>query len=219
MNGNRPSPKELDRLLRFHGVELRRDTVDLLWAFHRILVENNGDGDLTRLRSFPTIVERHYADCILPCAFVEKWPTPMIDVGSGAGFPGIPLTIVHPEIELTLCEPRPCRGEFLERTIDKLGLKGISVFGHKVTSNSMRLPIHGSISRAFEAIPKTLVRLENAMLPGGRAFFLKGPAARDELKEFRARPVPGWVLDEEHWFDIPNSTQHRSLIVMKRVSP
>ena len=42
MNGNRPSPKELDRLLRFHGVELRRDTVDLLWAFHRILVENNG---------------------------------------------------------------------------------------------------------------------------------------------------------------------------------
>ena len=36
MNGNRPSPKELDRLLRFHGVELRRDTVDLLWAFHRI---------------------------------------------------------------------------------------------------------------------------------------------------------------------------------------
>ena len=83
----------------------------------------------------------------------------------------------------------------------------------------MRLPIHGSISRAFEAIPKTLVRLENAMLPGGRAFFLKGPAARDELKEFRARPVPGWVLDEEHWFDIPNSTQHRSLIVMKRVSP
>lgn len=208
----------LDRLLRRHGVELRCETVEKLWQYHRLLIEANDDGDLTRLRSFSTIVERHYADSILPSAYVPRWPSPIIDIGTGAGFPGIPLKIVHPEMELTLCEPRPQRVEFLQKVISRLELKGIDVFGHKVTSNSMRRPIRGAMSRAFEAFPKTLLRLENALEIGGRAYFFKGPAVAEELKEWKLSPMEGWVVAEEHWFTIPNSTQERSLIVVERVS-
>jgi 16S rRNA (guanine527-N7)-methyltransferase len=198
-------------------VELRRETVEKLWQYHRLLIESNSDGDLTRLRSFPTIVERHYADSILPSAYVPHWPSPMIDIGTGAGFPGIPLKIVHPEIDLTLCEPRPQRIAFLQKVIDRLELQGVEVFGHKVTSQSMRRPIRGAMSRAFELFPKTLLRLENSMEIGGRAYFFKGPAAVEELKEWKRSPMEGWEVVEEHWFTIPNSTQERSLIVVERV--
>ena len=143
--------------------------------------EHNGDQDLTRLNAFETIVERHYADCTLINAFVPEWPSRMIDVGSGAGFPGIPLKLVNPEIRLTLCEPRPNRVEFLNKVIQKLDLKGIDVFGHKVTSRSMTIAIDGVISRAFELMEKTLPRLENSLKVGGRVYFMKGPAVREEL--------------------------------------
>jgi 16S rRNA (guanine527-N7)-methyltransferase len=199
-------------------VELNRETIEQLWAYHRLIHENNDDGDLTRLHSFPTIVERHYADCILPGAYVRRWPASMIDVGSGAGFPGIPLKIVHPEIRMTLCEPRKVRVEFLEMVIRKLGLQGIDVFGHKVTSNSMTLPVEGAVTRAFEHIAKTLPRLESAVGKGGQVYFLKGPAAQQELEDLEAAPVPGWRLHEQHWYTIPASTQDRSLIVMERIA-
>ena len=118
------------------------------WEFHQLLRANNEDQDLTRLNAFETMVERHYADCTLINAYVPEWPARMIDVGSGAGFPGIPLKLVNPHIRLTLCEPRPNRINFLNMVIEKMGLKGIDVFGHKVTSRSMTLPVDGVISRA-----------------------------------------------------------------------
>jgi 16S rRNA (guanine527-N7)-methyltransferase len=208
-----PGVKSLGILLERHGVSLKKETLEQLWAFHQLLRENNHDQDLTRLNAFETMVERHYADCILPGAFVEKWPSRMIDVGSGAGFPGFPLKIVHPRIHLTLCEPRPRRVDFLNYVIEELGLKNIDVFGHKVTSRSMTLPVEGMISRAFEKIEKTLPRLENSLLPGGRAYFMKGPAVAEELKEFQSDE---YSLVGEHWYDIPNSTQKRALIVLER---
>ena len=149
-----PSLAGLDKLLRYYGVELQQQTLEQIWEFHQLLRANNDDQDLTRLNAFETMVERHYADCTLINAYVPKWPARMIDVGSGAGFPGIPLKLVNPQIRLTLCEPRPNRIDFLNMVIEKMGLKGIDVFGHKVTSRSMDIPVDGVISRAFELMEK-----------------------------------------------------------------
>jgi 16S rRNA (guanine527-N7)-methyltransferase len=208
-----PGVKGMRTLLEYHGVDLQLETLEQLWAFHQLLRENNEDQDLTRLNAFESMVERHYADCILPCALLPNWPSRMIDVGSGAGFPGIPLKLVQPQIHLTLCEPRPKRVAFLEMVIQKLGLKNIDVFGHKVTSNSMHIPVDGMISRAFELMEKTVPRLQNALKPGGRAIFLKGPAGQQELASFSH---PEYTVQESHFYQIPNSTQERSLIVLTR---
>ena len=163
-----------------------------------------------------TMVERHYADCTLINAYVPKWPARMIDVGSGAGFPGIPLKIVNPSIRLTLCEPRPNRINFLNMVIEKMGLKGIDVFGHKVTSRSMTIPVDGVISRAFELMEKTLPRIANSLKVGGRVFFMKGPAVADELKTFYPEDF-GYKFVGKHFYTIPNSTQDRALIILERV--
>ena len=211
-----PSLAGLDKLLHYYGVELQPDTLKQIWEFHQLLRANNDDQDLTRLNAFETMVERHYADCTLINAYVPKWPARMIDVGSGAGFPGIPLKIVNPQIRLTLCEPRPNRINFLNMVIEKMGLKGIDVFGHKVTSRSMDIPVDGVISRAFELMEKTLPRIANSLKVGGRGFFMKGPAVADELKTFYPEDF-GYKFVGEHFYTIPNSTQERALIILERV--
>lgn len=217
-NGKRviPSLNGLKILLKYHGVELEKETLEKLWSYHRLLKENNDDQDLTRLNAFETMVERHYADCILINAYTPKWPTRMLDVGSGAGFPGIPLKLVNPEIHLTLCEPRPRRVDFLNMVIEKLNLKNMDVFGHKVTSKSMNIPVTGVISRAFELIEKTLPRLENSLQPGGRVFFMKGPLVQEELKTLDAGKF-GYKIVGKHFYQIPKSKQNRALIILERM--
>lgn len=214
-NGRRltPSRQSLGTLLEYYGVELQKHTLDQLWAYHQILRAHNDDQDLTRLNAFETIVERHYADCTLINAYVEEWPRTMLDIGSGAGFPGIPLKLVNPQIHLTLCEPRPNRVQFLEMVIKELGLKNIQVFGHKATSNSLVTPVDGIITRAFEVMDKTLLRVANALKPGGRAYFMKGPAVKEEIAQFA---TPGYEFVGKHFYTIPNSTQDRALIVLER---
>src|SRR5574344_983105 len=75
----KPSPEGLRTLLRYYGVELQNDTLEKLWAYHRLIKDNNGDQDLTRLNAFETMAARHSADCILIHAYVEEWPSRMID--------------------------------------------------------------------------------------------------------------------------------------------
>jgi len=209
-----PSRQSLDILLRRYGVELNKETLDKLWIFHGLLRENNKDQDLTRLNAFETIVERHYADCIIINSFVKKWPDKMLDIGSGAGFPGIPLKLINPQINLILCEPRPNRINFLEMVIEELDLRGISVFGHKVTSSSMKEPVGGIICRAFGSIAETLPRLGGCLKKGGKAYFMKGPAVKEELRGFKSEE---YKILETHFYTIPNSTQQRALVVVERL--
>jgi 16S rRNA (guanine527-N7)-methyltransferase len=209
----KPSKRSLGILLCRHGVELKEETLDKLWLFHGLLRENNQNQDLTRLNAFETIVERHYADCIIINSFVKKWPNKMLDIGSGAGFPGIPLKLVNPQINLILCEPRPNRVNFLEMAIKKLELQGISVFEHKVTSSSMREPVDGIICRAFSSIEETLPRLGNSLKKGGKAYFMKGPAVKEELHNWKSNE---YNIIETYFYTIPGGTQQRALIVLER---
>jgi 16S rRNA (guanine527-N7)-methyltransferase len=209
----KPSLQSLDILLRRHGVELKKETLGKLWLFHGLLRESNKDQDLTRLNAFETIVERHYADCIIINSFVQTWPSKMLDIGSGAGFPGIPLKLVQPQINLILCEPRPNRINFLNMAIEKLGLQGISVFGHKVTSASMKEPVDGIICRAFGSIAETLPRIGSSLKKGGMAYFMKGPAVKEELRNWKSKE---YKMAETHFYAIPNSSQKRSLVVFQK---
>ena len=123
---------------------------------------------------------------------------------------------MNPHVRLTLCEPRPNRINFLNMVIEKMGLRGIDVFGHKVTSRSMTIPVDGVISRAFEWMEKTLPRLANSLKVGGRVYFMKGPGVADELKVFHPEDF-GYKMVAKHFYTIPNSTQDRALVILERV--
>jgi 16S rRNA (guanine527-N7)-methyltransferase len=210
-----PSPKRLAELLKLHGVPQPPAIVDKIWAYHQFIRKHNHDLDLTRLIGFSTIVQRHYADClILQRYYGKKWPKTMVDIGTGAGFPGMMIKIASPEVHLILSEPRPRRVDFLNAAIQHLGLKDIEVFGHKFTSKSFTRPVDGAITRAFETVDKTLPRLMNALPLGGKAIFMKGPKGEEEAQN---TDLPDWKLTRKIAYQIPHTTLDRMLLEYTRV--
>ena len=214
--GPPPSRDQLGALLARHGAPVPDPVLDSLWRYHQLLRRHNADMDLTRLIGFETIAQRHYADCLILDRFLRgSWPSPLVDIGSGAGFPGLMIKLVAPETEIILAEPRPRRVAFLETAIGELGLRGISVFGHKLTSRSFAVPVRGAVTRAFESITKTLPRLTNALEVGGWAMFMKGPGVSEELRA----PLPtGYRLLRDERYRIPHTTLDRALVICERIS-
>jgi 16S rRNA (guanine527-N7)-methyltransferase len=210
----KPSKIALGQLMARYGVHLQPQTLDLLWAYHGLLREHNHDQDLTRLIGFDTIAQRHYADCMILHGMMKgKWPSPMVDVGSGAGFPGIMIKLMSPSTQIVLAEPRPRRVQFLETVIRELGLEGISVFGHKVTSRSLTRPFAAAITRAFETVEHTLPRFGSCLPVGGKAIFMKGPKAAEEMARFQSDE---YRVARNHAYRIPNTTQDRVLLILER---
>lgn len=211
----KPSRAALGQLLARYGVHLQPPVLEKLWAYHQLLRSHNHDRDLTRLIGFDTIVQRHYADCMIVHGLMRgKWPSPLVDVGSGAGFPGLMIKLMSPETRIVLAEPRPRRVAFLELAIRELGLKDISVFGHKVTSRSLTRPFAGAITRAFETVEKTLPRFGGCLGLGGKAIFMKGPKAAEEVAAFRSDE---YRIIRNHAYRIPNTTLDRVLLILERI--
>ena len=211
-----PSRSRLEELLVSYGVNVPATVLEKVWQYHGILRKNNGDLDLTRLIGFETIVQRHYADCLILHKLMNgKWPSPMVDIGTGAGFPGLMIKMVSPSTKLILSEPRNVRVDFLNNTIKELGLKDIEVFGHKFTSKSFSQPLQGAISRAFEPISKTLPRLEKSLAIGGLAIFMKGPGVDEELS---AKLPSNYKLIKDERYRIPKTTLDRALVIFERIA-
>jgi 16S rRNA (guanine527-N7)-methyltransferase len=211
-----PTRGRLEELLVSYGVTLPGPVLDKVWQYHGILRKNNGDQDLTRLIGFETIVQRHYADCLILHKLMNgKWPSPMVDIGTGAGFPGLMIKLVSPSTRLILSEPRNVRVDFLNNTIRELGLKDIEVFGHKFTSKSFTQPLQGAISRAFEPIAKTLPRLEKSLAVGGLAIFMKGPGVDEELS---VKLPSNYKLVKDERYRIPKTTLDRALVIFERTA-
>src|SRR5262245_52192750 len=166
-----PSRASLETILRRCGFALEPQQYDALWAYHRMLREANAELNLTRIHQFENMVLKHYVDSLLPLAHAEL-PSPLIDMGSGPGLPGIPLKIARPDIEMILAEPRGARAEFLQAVCDRLQLQGVEVIARKVNAGFPR-KARGVITRAVASIPETLDLVAACLEPGGRMIFMK----------------------------------------------
>lgn len=210
-----PTRESMDRMLREGGVSLERDQLERLWTFHGLLRGRNQDRDLTRIIGFENTVIKHYLDSMVVGNFV-RLPSPLLDIGTGAGFPGIPLKIRYPELELILAEPRPRRVAFLNEVIQRLSLKNVKVFEHRVVSASFKQPVAGVITRALETMDKTIQRTTAALQQGGTLIFLKGPGADAELKETLKRFNEDIKLRMDQEYRLGKTSNQRRLIVFER---
>jgi 16S rRNA (guanine527-N7)-methyltransferase len=131
----------MDALLRRCGLRLTGDQLDQLWAYHRLLRRHDADLNLTRIRNFENMVVKLYADSMLP-AIETTLPSPLLDLGSGPGMPGVPLKIFRPELHVLLAESRGPRIEFLKRVVGELGLPGLEVVERGIAADFDR-PVAG----------------------------------------------------------------------------
>jgi 16S rRNA (guanine527-N7)-methyltransferase len=197
------------------GIELTAGQLDQLWIYHRLLREHNPGLNLTRVHNFANMVLKLYVDSVLPATMVEL-PSPLLDLGTGPGMPGIPLKICRPGLNVVLAETRGNRADFLRHTIDRLQLEGIRVVAGRITVR-FEEPVAGVITRAVETVGRTLERVGGCLCAGGRVIFMKGPHCDDEVAYAHAQFDPSYALIEDRAYHIPGTRHARRLLVYRRL--
>jgi 16S rRNA (guanine527-N7)-methyltransferase len=213
-NPMRPTQAAMRSILEACGLRLPAEQLDRLWHYHNLLRAADAELNLTRIRNFENMVLKHYVDSLLPLKF-ETLPSPLVDMGSGPGLPGIPLKIARPDVAMILAEPRGARAEFLDRVVEALGLENVEVYAGKVGPRFPRTA-KGVITRAVATIPETLDRVAAVIEPGGRMLFMKGPDCDAEIAAARGSHAEWFRLKADHRYAIPGTTHDRRLVVYER---
>jgi 16S rRNA (guanine527-N7)-methyltransferase len=108
------------------GVELNDTQVQQFIKYHEILVEWNSFMNLTGITEYEEVVQKHFVDSLALCKAIDvNGVDTLIDIGTGAGFPGIPLKIAYPHLKVTLLDSLQKRIKFLNEVVTQLGLKDV----------------------------------------------------------------------------------------------
>jgi 16S rRNA (guanine527-N7)-methyltransferase len=210
-----PSRAALAALLEQAGIRLDERAVDRLWAYHGMLRAANAELNLTRIHAFEAMVRKHYVDCLVVLRYGEL-PSPLVDMGSGAGLPGIPLAIARPGTAFVLAETRANRTAFLESVVERLGLSNVEVHTGSVGPKFQRT-VGGVITRAVADIPETLRRVAHVLEPGGRVLLMKGPDCDGEVAAAVRTFGDDFRLAADHAYVLPDSDDRRRLVVFEKV--
>jgi 16S rRNA (guanine527-N7)-methyltransferase len=210
-----PSRTSLQAIIERCGIVLAPEQYDQLWAYHRLLRAANAELNLTRIHNFENMVLKHYVDSLLVLKFIDL-PSPLLDMGTGAGLPGIPLKIARPDVFMILAEPRGARADFLRQVSHRLKLSDVEVYAHKIGPRVPRR-VAGVITRAVGSIPETLDCVAAALELGGRMIFMKGPDCDQEIDEAARTHAASFRLIADHAYEIPGTKHARRLVVYERV--
>lgn len=161
--------------------------IDRFEVYHRMLTEANAQFNLTRVSDeLAEAIDRNYLDCAAPVLFMPQGIGTAIDVGSGAGFPGIPLAICMPDTHFVLMDSLAKRVDFLQSVIEALHLNAEAVHA-RAEDAARRAQFRDQFDLACARAVAPMNVLCEYLLPfvraGGRMMALKGPGAEAELAE------------------------------------
>ena len=206
------------------GVELNDIQVQQFIKYYEILVEWNSFMNLTGITEYEEVVQKHFVDSLVLCKAIDvNQVNSLIDIGTGAGFPGIPLKIAYPHLKITLLDSLQKRIKFLDEVVMQLGLHDVETIHGRAedfAKPSMKRECYDvCVSRAVA----NLASLSEYCLPyvkeGGYFIPYKSGKIDEELAESKkAVFVLGGKIEDEVKFNLPDSDISRSLIKIKKVS-
>ena len=204
------------------GVAADGVTLDRMVRYHALLTEWNARIDLTAVLDPEEMVDRHYLDSAAPLALgLIPQGARVIDVGTGAGLPGIPLCILRPDLRVTLLDAQRKRVTFLQAAIEALDLPAQAVHMRAedaARDEARREAYDVAVSRAVAATPTLLELTLPFVRVGGRAIAWKGPGLQAELEQARrAAHLLGGALEGVLDAPVPGRDwQHVLLVCAKR---
>ena len=210
---------------RAMGIAMTEGQAEQFARYHAMLIEANTKFNLTRVPDDTReAVDRNYLDCISPLA--HNFPADaatLIDVGSGAGFPGIPLSIMLPNVHVVLVDALDKRVKFLKSVIAELGLNAEAV--HARAEDAAKRPeLREQFDVATARAVASMTLLSEYLLPfvrvGGHMLALKGPSLNDELAEaaFALETLGGRHVRTES-VEIPGRDWAHNLAYIEKVAP
>ena len=195
------------------GIKLYENQVSSFTAYYRELDRWNQKINLTATKDPGEIAIKHFLDSLLfSQALDRRMDASLLDVGSGAGFPGLPLKILAPELQVTLLEPNEKKTSFLRHIVGTLDLKGTTVISKNLRDYCREPRQHGWFSyvttRAVapaQVLPSCSSLLEN----GGRVILCLAQALQGDHGEY------GFKVSHEFRYELPRGYGRRVLTVLE----
>lgn len=198
------------------NIELSQDKADKLLKLYEFLVEYNQNVNLTAITDFEEVVVKHFIDSVLPFSMINiKENSSFIDVGTGTGFPSIPLMIVRPDLKGTLLEALNKRCVFLKKACELTGIDAKVIHGRAEDyAKEKREAFDFATARAVAAMPVLCEYCIPYVKTGGRFIALKS-VNEDETQCEKAVNVLGGKIAEIKDYTITNGDNRRLFIIDK----
>lgn len=212
--------EEIKKYLTFLNIEFEEEKIKQLYEYMNLLIEWNKSINLTAITEPKEIIIKHFIDSLIISKYINKGST-LIDVGTGAGFPGIPLKIMRSDIDVTLVDSLNKRIKFLDEVIEKLKLKNIKSIharAENIGNNKIyREQFDYSISRAVANIATLSEYLIPLVKENGKCIYMKGPDVDEELeKGKKAIDVLGGRIIIKEEYILPFTDIKRSAIIIEK---
>ena len=205
------------------GIMLNDKQIDKFYLYMKLLLEWNEKINLTAIIKPEEIILKHFIDSITKYLISNS---KLIDVGTGAGFPGIPLNIIRNDIEIVLLDSLNKRINFLQEVIKSLELKNVYPVHARVEEFAKNKQYREKFDYATSRAVANLSTLSEYLLPlvkvNGKAICMKGPDIKDEISDGKnAIFLLGGKIEKVESFELPNSDIVRNIIIIEknRVTP
>lgn len=204
------------------GIDLSQTQLLQFARYHESLIQWNEKINLTAITDEREVVLKHFVDSISVLRYFPKDAKTLIDVGTGAGFPGIPLKIIQKELKVTLLDSLEKRVRFLDAVIEENQLTNIQAV-HGRAEDFAREKTHREaydigIARAVAALPVLCEYILPFVKKGGLFIAMKGSEVQQELKQAeKAISILGGVLKEVKHFQLPFDPMERHIILIEKI--
>lgn len=208
--------EEFKQELKKLNIDITENQMTKLEEYYNMLIETNKTTNLTRITEKQEVYLKHFYDSLTIAKVIKLENQKLIDIGTGAGFPGIVLKIIYPNLDITLLDSSQKRIDFLNRVIEQLDLKKIKTV-HERIEDYQKETFDIVTSRA---VSKTNILVElacNLAKPHGYYIFLKGNLD-EELKESQnAIKTLNMKLIEKQEFKLPKEQSNRTIIKIEKI--
>ncbi len=191
----------------------------LFLYFRELTVWRHGMNLIAKQMDDEEIIEKHFLDSLVITALLKEEPCHLLDIGTGAGFPGLVVKAACPEVEVTLVEPRAKRVTFLRHVVMTLGLQDITIAGCRV-EDEKQLPAAAGYthvtSRAVTNIGDFLRMVGRFTEQGATVLCMKGPRWQEELDDAaRQGLLAGYQKNKTLRCRLPCSGAERVVLVLR----